>query len=249
MSNEVKRYTDIELSSRLAFESMPSEYVSASDFDALRAENEQLKREARNDAVAYKAVIDRQEELRTELQALKGGGVPDGYVLVPVEPTYEMLDAKHEDGDGYAVSEDEYYFSNREAVRRFMNYVWARMLAAAPQPAEKAQQAGRQEPIKLQHMAVAEDGVLRWMPGRKLYNCELYAMPDFGRAPALYTAPQSAPEVIGLVEALELFDRVMPKHGWPEKYDDLRRLEIAADKARSALAAHRAQHQAQGGEE
>ncbi len=35
----------------------------------------------------------------------------------------------------------------------------------------------KQEPINLQHMAVAEDGELRWMTGRKIDNCELYAAP------------------------------------------------------------------------
>jgi hypothetical protein len=44
------------------------------------------------------------------------------------------------------------------------------------------------EAVELQHMAVAEDGELRWMSGRKVANCELYAMPGFGRAPKLYTA-------------------------------------------------------------
>lgn len=48
------------------------------------------------------------------------------------------------------------------------------------------------EPVNLQHMAVAENGALRWMTGRKVQNCELYAMPDFGRAPTLYTTPQPA---------------------------------------------------------
>ncbi|EPJ9744862.1 TPA: hypothetical protein ACKP3Q_003807 [Pseudomonas aeruginosa] len=47
----------------------------------------------------------------------------------------------------------------------------------------------KQEPINLQHMAVAADGELRWMTGRKIDNCELYAMPDFGQAPKLYAAP------------------------------------------------------------
>jgi len=45
-------------------------------------------------------------------------------------------------------------------------------------------------PVALQHMAVAENGILHWMSGRKIDNCELYAMPDFGRAPFLYTSPQ-----------------------------------------------------------
>lgn len=34
------------------------------------------------------------------------------------------------------------------------------------------------EPVQLQHMAVAEEGKLRWMTGRKMQDCELYAMPD-----------------------------------------------------------------------
>ncbi|MNV15611.1 hypothetical protein D3C71_1063420 [compost metagenome] len=44
------------------------------------------------------------------------------------------------------------------------------------------------------HLAVAEDGGVRFMTGRKLpegiESCELYAMPDYGRAPAeLFRAP------------------------------------------------------------
>lgn len=65
----------------------------------------------------------------------------------------------------------------------------------------------KQEPINLQHMAVAADGELRWMTGRKIDNCELYAMPDFGQAPKLYAAPvaqaqHSVPE--GFRELLEM---------------------------------------------
>ncbi|KDC15255.1 hypothetical protein L504_2128 [Bordetella bronchiseptica F2] len=50
------------------------------------------------------------------------------------------------------------------------------------------------QPLKLVHLAVAEDGGVRFMTGRGLpdgiESCELYAMPDYGRAPAeLYTAP------------------------------------------------------------
>jgi len=48
---------------------------------------------------------------------------------------------------------------------------------------------GSAEPVRLHHMAVAENGVLRWMTGRKINDCELYAMPHFGNAPLLYTAP------------------------------------------------------------
>ncbi|WP_313284591.1 hypothetical protein [Stutzerimonas kunmingensis] len=71
MSKEVERYTfvcDIE----------NDEYVLASDYDALlaernrlAAENERLARDAKNDSIAYRAVIERQEELRAEVEALK----------------------------------------------------------------------------------------------------------------------------------------------------------------------------------
>lgn len=39
--------------------------------DRLRAENERLARDAKNDAIAYRAVIERQEELRAELDAVR----------------------------------------------------------------------------------------------------------------------------------------------------------------------------------
>ncbi|GEM_PF-3637534 len=49
-------------------------------------------------------------------------------------------------------------------------------------------------PIKLQHLAVADEYGLRWMSGRKkpdgVDSIELYAMPNFGRAPSVvYAAP------------------------------------------------------------
>jgi hypothetical protein len=53
-----------------------------------------------------------------------------------------------------------------------------------------------QEPIKLDHIACIDDGVLRYMTGRKApnYDCELYAMPDGKNAPRLYTtAPTPLP--------------------------------------------------------
>ncbi|WP_186122330.1 hypothetical protein [Burkholderia gladioli] len=50
------------------------------------------------------------------------------------------------------------------------------------------------EPIRLVHVALAEDGGnLRWMTGRKPRDCELYMMPDGGRAPAVVYATRSAP--------------------------------------------------------
>ncbi|WP_433886640.1 hypothetical protein [Pseudomonas vranovensis] len=55
------------------------------------------------------------------------------------------------------------------------------------------------EPVALQHMAVSEGGVLRWMTGRKMQDCELYAMPDGSAIRAkLYTHADA-----GEVERLE----------------------------------------------
>lgn len=63
--------------------------------------------------------------------------VPDGWKLVPVEPTPEMLDARRdcEDGmDGYLVEDTEYYFPDRGAVRAFLARVYQGLIAAAPAP-------------------------------------------------------------------------------------------------------------------
>lgn len=68
----------------------------------------------------------------------------------------------------------------------------------APTPPASAQDDTKDErqaqPIKLVQLAVAEDGGVRFITGRKLpdgiESCELYAMPDYGRAPAeLFHAP------------------------------------------------------------
>lgn len=49
------------------------------------------------------------------------------------------------------------------------------------------------EPVALQHMAVSEGGVLRWMTGRKMQDCELYAMPDGSAIRAKLFVQQPAP--------------------------------------------------------
>lgn len=65
-------------------------------------------------------------------------------------------------------------------------------MQAYARAAIEADRKRRGEPIKLIHMAVIDEGDLRMMSGRRAVDCELYAMPDFGRAPVLYTAPQPA---------------------------------------------------------
>ncbi|ENM3076891.1 TPA: hypothetical protein ACRMBW_004703 [Pseudomonas aeruginosa] len=72
-----------------------------------------------------------------EFEALAQHSVPDGWKLVPVEPTPEMLDARRdcEDGmDGYLVEDTEYYFPDRGAVRAFLARVYQGLIAAAPAP-------------------------------------------------------------------------------------------------------------------
>ncbi|MEI1262991.1 hypothetical protein [Pseudomonas aeruginosa] len=80
-------------------------------------------------------------ELRAMLSAAPGNSaqhsVPEGWKLVPVEPTPEMLDARRdcEDGmDGYLVEDTEYYFPDRGAVRAFLARVYQGLIAAAPAP-------------------------------------------------------------------------------------------------------------------
>lgn len=60
--------------------------------------------------------------------------VPDGYVLVPVEPTAEMM--MHESSCQHHAADDMSC-----PVRRTRRNIWARMLAAAPaHPAERQEQ-------------------------------------------------------------------------------------------------------------
>ena len=57
----------------------------------------------------------------------------------------------------------------------------------------------RQAPVTLDHIACVDNGVLRFMTGRKApaHDCELYAMPNGKAAPKLYTLPgaQNVPAV------------------------------------------------------
>lgn len=83
--------------------------------------------------------------------------------------------------------------------------------AAKPKhsPLPGAARAGAQAvPVKLDHLACIEGGVLRYMSGRKApdHDCELYAMPGGGRAPELYAAPAavSAPKLPSHEELADL---------------------------------------------
>lgn len=115
------------------------------------------------------------------------------------------------------------------------------MLYAAP-IAQTAPQA-----VKLQHMAYAEDGALHWMSGRKIDHCELYAMPDFGRAPQLYAAPQT--EQSWLLEALrDAAQSLETISNGAGKDEFMRDMADIRGYARSRAGVARAALSAQGGE-
>lgn len=102
--------------------------------------------------------------------------------LVPVEPTAEMWAAVNK-------LDDEMAAGSYDGKGASIEQVWNCLVDAAPSAPGDAQDV-----IKLVHLAVAEDGGVRFMTGRKLpdgiESCELYAMPDYGRAPAeLFRAP------------------------------------------------------------
>ncbi|KGX12503.1 hypothetical protein X986_3898 [Burkholderia pseudomallei] len=101
------------------------------------------------------------------------------------------------------------------------------MCAAWEERARRAAASPAAEVVRLQHVATAEDGgKLRWMTGRRPRDCELYAMPDGGRAPAtLYTAPQPAQaDAPARIEALrkglfEARDAMRVMSNWAKKSD------------------------------
>lgn len=71
-------------------------------------------------------------------------------------------------------------------------------------------------------------------------NWTIYGQDYIDDVTAMLAAAPAAPAADAeLVEALEIFASVMPENGWPKDYDGWRKVEIAADKARAALAAHR----------
>lgn len=112
--------------------------------------------------------------------------------------------------------------------------------------AQSAPEPVQGEAVKLQHMAVVEDGVLRWMTGRKIDNCELYAMPDFGRAPPLYTAAAKPDaELVALKDLLPALDNALEdlelhgRHsdqGYRKLKDWYRKVALITDRIEAKLA-------------
>ena len=86
--------------------------------------------------------------------------------------------------------------------------------------------AQAEEAVALDHIAVIEDGELRYMTGRKApaYDCGLYAMPDGNRAPVLFTAPQAVARE-PLDDARRMFDA-----GWNAAALFCDREDVVADR-------------------
>lgn len=94
--------------------------------------------------------------------------VPDGYVLVPIEPTEAMCDISHIGVDVYCgITDDNEYYSigGAEAAK-----VWKAMLAAAPQPpvSERAIVPGKWIPVS-EHLP-KEKGVYQVWNGKYVDN-------------------------------------------------------------------------------
>lgn len=159
----------------------PTEPVDRIPADATQARTGNTEREQE----MYAAGIEVGEANTKHNAAIRAAAmVPDGWKLVPERATQAMEDA----WDMTPCNED---------INAEFHAAYRAMLDAAPAaPGSPASAApgDAQEPIKLVHLAVAARGAVRFITGRKLpdgiESCELYAMPDYGRAPAeLYTAP------------------------------------------------------------
>ena len=114
--------------------------------------------------------------------------VPEGWKLVPVEPTSEMLDAGRNACEGRFYPQDMLH-----GPRAMMADSWAAMLDAAPQPPVVEQPKGEQEPV----------GEAGSMPGTDGFTMACFRASDVPVGTKLYTHPQ--PQREPLTEA-DLYD-------------------------------------------
>lgn len=109
--------------------------------------------------------------------------VPDGYVLVPKEPTEAMCDISHIGVDVYCgITDDNEYYSigGTEAAK-----VWKAMLAAAPQPPvrERAIVPGEWIPVS-ERLPENKPGGYEYLVFETLNGCvnhDYWAVPDIGQ--------------------------------------------------------------------
>ena len=109
--------------------------------------------------------------------------VPDGYVLVPIEPTEAMCDISHIGVDVYCgITDDNEYYSigGTEAAK-----VWKAMLGAAPQSpvSERAIVPGEWIPVS-ERLPENKPGGYEYLVFETLNGCvnhDYWAVPDIGQ--------------------------------------------------------------------
>jgi hypothetical protein len=147
--------------------------------------------------------------------------VDDRALPAPIEPapTQDEREAFEAHYHRLPLERDHLGGAYRDSEVRSLWDAWQARAAIATRPAQTEQQ-----PVKLQHMAYAEDGQLHWISGRKIDNCELYAMPDFGEAPDLYAAPVAQTAPLHVHENLRAaLDQAMTAEAYPParpEYDE-----------------------------
>ncbi|HBT1506146.1 DUF551 domain-containing protein [Klebsiella pneumoniae] len=114
--------------------------------------------------------------MRVAYEAGNFSVVPDGYVLVPIEPTEAMCDISHIGVDVYCgITDDNEYYSigGAEAAK-----VWKAMLAAAPQPpvSERAIVPGKWIPVS-ERMPIEFEAVIAF-DGDQVYGEAMYSSDD-----------------------------------------------------------------------
>lgn len=132
--SEVKRFDHVNhahIDDCEHVESSEGAWVTASDYDALAAKLAMAEDAAEKGDAARHAAGGMEmeiEELRAELAELRArvAVVPDGYALVPVEPTREMFIAINKE-------DDKAYAGGCHHGAQF-EWLWAAAIEAAPRP-------------------------------------------------------------------------------------------------------------------
>lgn len=148
--------------------------------------------------------------------------IPEGWRLVPVEPTEEMRDAgkdAHYEAETRTSDSDAWSLTGfaHRVVRA--SYIYRAMLAAAPQPPVVEQPQGEQE-------MVGEAGS---MPGTDGFTMACFRASDVPAGTKLYTHPQPPRQPLTDEQWLKLWtgetgQRLKPG---PERYRLLRRFRFA----------------------
>lgn len=197
--------------------------------DTLRAENERLRAAAVEHVFAVRskrAHRDEVEALSAELQALKGGEVPDGITFDTQWPTIAAELPEHHRS---AYTAGDVYAAECDAARA--GWDSRAMLAAAPQPAQDVAGLESEGDIVGRLSRGSNDEVVFTVVGD----------PYITDGMPLYTAPQPTQDMTELVEALEALN-ALPRtsgHALPSS-SQVRAEGLVIRAARVAVSAYRA---------